>query len=131
MIDMSQELSERLMVLRGKRQTEGMKIGMRSRSRIFATRYEQFHEAWKRAQRVVKIHYLSPHSIRHTYASQMLAAGCDIAWLAKQLGHSSPAVTLGIYSHFIPGKKPGAVNVLDRSKNANEMQMVVGRNHKK
>jgi hypothetical protein len=51
----------------------------------------------------------------------MLSVGCDIAWLSKQLGHSSPAVTLAIYSHFIPGRKPQSVNVMDRA-NANEMQ---------
>jgi integrase len=45
----------------------------------------------------------------------MLAHGADIAYVAKQLGHSSPAVTLAIYTHFIPGRTAGTENVLDRS----------------
>jgi integrase len=122
LVDMSQELREALQALRARRGAEKLKSRIRGRARISSTRYEQFHEDWKRAQRTAKVHYLSPHSIRHTYASQMLAAGCDIAWLSKQLGHSSPAVTLSIYSHFIPGKKQQAVNALDR-KSANEMQI--------
>lgn len=121
-VDMSQELEGALRGLKARRAAEGLKIGRGRHERIFTTRYEVFHKNWKRAQKAAGIHYLSPHSIRHTYASQMLAAGCDIAWLSKQLGHSSPAVTLAIYSHFVPGRKPGQVNVLDRGKNANKMQ---------
>ena len=52
--------------------------------------------------------------MRHTYASQMLAHGADIAYVAKQLGHANAGITLAIYVHFIPGKKSGTENVLDR-----------------
>ena len=36
----------------------------------------------------------TPHSLRHTYASLMLTKGAPLAWVAAQLGHSSPQVTL-------------------------------------
>lgn len=125
LVDMSMELRDALQAMKTRRAAEKLKSGRRRRprARIFTARYEQFHEDWARAQRAAKVHYLSPHAIRHTYASQMLAAGCDIAWLSRQLGHSSPAVTLSIYSHFIPGKKQQAVNALDRQ-NANILQTV-------
>ncbi|MCZ4123674.1 tyrosine-type recombinase/integrase [Streptomyces sp. H39-S7] len=42
------------------------------------------------------------HVLRHTYASIMLEAGESVVTLARWLGHSSPAVTLGYYAHFMP-----------------------------
>ncbi|MFI5794404.1 tyrosine-type recombinase/integrase [Streptomyces sp. NPDC051677] len=49
------------------------------------------------------------HVLRHTYASIMLEAGESVVTLARRLGHSSPAVTLGYYAHFMPeGRKAGS-----------------------
>ncbi|MER7404906.1 tyrosine-type recombinase/integrase [Streptomyces sp. NPDC000070] len=42
------------------------------------------------------------HVLRHTYASIMLEAGESVVTLARWLGHSSPAVTLGYYVYFMP-----------------------------
>ncbi|GGZ39684.1 hypothetical protein GCM10010365_70620 [Streptomyces poonensis] len=42
------------------------------------------------------------HVLRHTYASIMLEAGESVVTLARRPGHSSPAVTLGYYAHFMP-----------------------------
>ncbi|WP_244943651.1 tyrosine-type recombinase/integrase [Streptomyces inhibens] len=42
------------------------------------------------------------HALRHTYASIMLEAGESVVAVARWLGHSSPAVTLGYYAHFMP-----------------------------
>ncbi|MFC5957205.1 tyrosine-type recombinase/integrase [Streptomyces pratens] len=42
------------------------------------------------------------HVLRHTYASIMLEAGESVVMWARWLGHSSPAVTLGYYAHFMP-----------------------------
>jgi integrase len=44
---------------------------------------------------------LKLHSARHTYATLALASGKSLAWVAKQLGHSSPNVTLGFYAHAL------------------------------
>ncbi|MEV8330814.1 tyrosine-type recombinase/integrase [Streptomyces niveus] len=41
------------------------------------------------------------HVLRHTYASIMLEAGESVVTLARWLGHSSPAITLGYYAHFM------------------------------
>ncbi len=45
----------------------------------------------------------------HTDASIMLEAGESVVTPARWLGHSSPAVTLGYYAHFMPeaGSKGG------------------------
>ncbi|MEV0265768.1 hypothetical protein AB0I49_31155 [Streptomyces sp. NPDC050617] len=52
------------------------------------------------------------HTLRHTYASIMLEAGESVVTPARWLGHSSPAVTLGYYAHFMPevgSKECGAI----------------------
>jgi integrase len=40
--------------------------------------------------------------LRHTYASIMLEAGEPVVTSARWFGHSSPAITLGYYAHFMP-----------------------------
>ncbi len=42
------------------------------------------------------------HSLRHTYASAMLAAGASVKALQRSLGHASATMTLNVYSHMIP-----------------------------
>ncbi|WP_248003226.1 tyrosine-type recombinase/integrase [Streptomyces mirabilis] len=42
------------------------------------------------------------HVLRHTYASIMPEAGESVVTVARWLGHSSPAITLGYYAHFMP-----------------------------
>jgi integrase len=37
------------------------------------------------------------HSLRHTHASHLIAAGVDILTISRRLGHSSPTVTLDIW----------------------------------
>ena len=39
------------------------------------------------------------HTARHTYARMALAAGKSVRWVADQLGHSSPMLTLKTYAH--------------------------------
>lgn len=53
------------------------------------------------------------HDLRHTSASWMLAAGVDVATVAKVLGHTSPSTTLGIYAHAMPASESRAVATID------------------
>ncbi|MCE5335679.1 MAG: tyrosine-type recombinase/integrase [Desulfobacteraceae bacterium] len=41
------------------------------------------------------------HDLRHTYASLLIAQGENIKYIQKQLGHSSPMVTLNVYTHLM------------------------------
>lgn len=41
---------------------------------------------------------LTPHDLRHYAATRMLGAGIPVATVARQLGHASPATTLGVYA---------------------------------
>ena len=40
------------------------------------------------------------HDCRHTFASILIAQGLDVVFISRQLGHSSPATTLGVYAHL-------------------------------
>ncbi|MDB9958716.1 tyrosine-type recombinase/integrase [Oceanospirillaceae bacterium] len=42
-----------------------------------------------------------PYQTRHTFASQMMAAGEDHGFIAQQMGHADIGVTLKYYARFI------------------------------
>jgi hypothetical protein len=44
---------------------------------------------------------VSPHKLRHTFASILVALGNDPAYVMGQLGHTDPAFTLRVYSHMM------------------------------
>jgi integrase len=53
------------------------------------------------------------HGLRHTHASQLIAAGVDIVTISKRLGHARPSVTLAVYAHMFTsddGKAAAAIN---------------------
>ena len=64
-----------------------------------------FHPALRRAGlRRVRI-----HDLRHGAASMMIAAGCDIAAVSRQLGHANVSITLGTYSHWFAQRTESGV----------------------
>ena len=54
------------------------------------------------------------HALRHTHASQLLANGVPIAEVSKRLGHASPAITLEVYTSWIPGNDEKIALDVDR-----------------
>jgi integrase len=42
---------------------------------------------------------VTPHKLRHTFASILVALGRDPAYVMAQLGHTDPAFTLRVYAH--------------------------------
>jgi len=51
------------------------------------------------------------HTLRHTYASLQLARGVNIVQLSRVLGHHSPAFTLSVYTHLLPGEGAPALDL--------------------
>jgi integrase len=43
---------------------------------------------------------LTLHSLRHTFASLLIARRLDIVFVSRQLGHANPSITLGVYAHL-------------------------------
>ena len=40
------------------------------------------------------------HSLRHTHASALIAAGQDVVTVSRRLGHAKPTITLNVYGHL-------------------------------
>jgi len=70
----------------------------------------------RRMARVLKLAGLpthhTPHSLRHTFASVLISAGVSPAYVQRQLGHSSIALTVDLYGRWLPIAVPGAVDRL-------------------
>lgn len=55
----------------------------------------------------------SLHTLRHTHASQLLAAGVELPVVSARLGHSNVYVTATVYSHALKGRDEEAVKKLE------------------
>lgn len=47
----------------------------------------------------------TPHTLRRTYISLLLAAGCDPAYVQQQVGHTDPMLTLRIYQRLLKRRR--------------------------
>ncbi len=61
-----------------------------------------FSRVWERLRRRAQKEGVRPfklHATRHTWATMASAARKSVRWIADQLGHADPALTLRIYAH--------------------------------
>jgi integrase len=59
-----------------------------------------FRRLWDTVERTVgAIMYVTPHILRHTYLTELCAAGVDIKKIQYLAGHEDVAMTLRIYAH--------------------------------
>ena len=56
----------------------------------------------------------SPHSLRHTFVSMLLAKGVDIKIISELIGHEKVSTTYNIYAHLMPNQKEEAIKALDK-----------------
>ena len=61
---------------------------------------EAFRQAVKRAGIAHDGKRLSLHSLRHSYASLLIANGLNVVFVSRQLGHANPTITLNTYAHL-------------------------------
>jgi integrase len=55
---------------------------------------------WHKAAASLGLGHVTFHALRHTHASQLIAAGIDVVKISKRLGHASPTITLNVYAHL-------------------------------
>lgn len=83
---------------------------------LFHTRSERGHISRIRVWRMIKknsSYTVSPHSLRHTFASSIVSEGADIRTAQELLGHASYKTT-EIYLHVARHEKIKAIKSIDR-----------------
>ncbi|MCL4821576.1 MAG: site-specific integrase [Vicinamibacteria bacterium] len=55
------------------------------------------------------------HSLRHTYAANLISAGVSAAYVQRQMGHASISLTVDLYGRWFPVQGNGAVDDLSNS----------------
>lgn len=53
------------------------------------------------------------HTLRHTHATMLIAAGADMRTVQERLGHANVSTTLSIYAHLVPGRDRDAADAFD------------------
>ena len=51
------------------------------------------------------------HGLRHTHATILLMNGVPVKVVSERLGHASPAFTMGVYQHVLPGMQAEAAEL--------------------
>ncbi|HEY4280115.1 MAG TPA: site-specific tyrosine recombinase XerD [Conexibacter sp.] len=81
-------------------------VGLREERRVFVnqrghglTRQGLYKIVQRHAKRAGLGDKMSPHTLRHTFATHLLAGGCDLRSLQEMLGHADIATTQ-IYTHL-------------------------------
>jgi integrase len=71
------------------------------RNRILANAVKRATERLEANDRAPLPTGLTPHSLRRTFASALFALGRELPFVMAQLGHTDPAMTLGIYARVM------------------------------
>jgi integrase len=74
---------------------------------------EALSKAWPGVVAAVGMPGVTLHSLRHTHASMLIAAGVDIFTVSRRLGHASPTITLNTYGHLIRGTDERAAQIME------------------
>jgi integrase len=69
-------------------------------------------QTWRKMAKAAKMR-ATFHSLRHTHASHLIAAGIDILTISRRLGHASPSITLSVYGHLFPQTDDRAAQAIE------------------
>lgn len=59
---------------------------------------------------------VTPHDLRHLHASLLFEARRPLTEIAARLGHSSPAITMAIYAHWLADDDSGSARAIPEIK---------------
>lgn len=72
-----------------------------------------FRKRWRSVCKVANVEYRSPHTLRHTFATNLFYAGADVKTVSALLGHANTKITYDIYIHVIEDRKTDAVKLIE------------------
>ena len=75
-----------------------MAKGVRS-ERLFPVEYFAYYIYLRKKRDLIPDKTISPHTLRHTHASLLAAAGMSLDAISRSLGHSDSAITKEVYLH--------------------------------
>jgi integrase len=70
-----------------------------------------FRQIFDRAVAKLDIPTLTLHDLRHTHATILLMNGTPVKVVSERLGHASPAFTMSVYQHVLPGMQAEAAQL--------------------
>lgn len=59
----------------------------------------KFVRAWQRIGKTINLHGATPHIIRHTFATELVASGADPKTVQAMMGHADFSFTMNTYVH--------------------------------
>jgi Phage integrase family len=68
--------------------------------------------------------HFTPHSLRHSFGSLLIAAGESPAYVQQQMGHASIQMTVDVYGSWLPVRAAGAMDRLAASTSPDGDRMV-------
>jgi len=100
---------------------EQLRLGVRVNDRSFVVaqadgqpvKPRPLSDEWRRNLSKTGLDTIRFHDLRHSHATQMLAAGVHPKVASERLGHSTIGITLDFYSHVMPGIGADAAEQVD------------------
>lgn len=122
-VAMSASVAEELRAHRAQQAEELLRIGIRLAEDSFVVAQadgkplqpRSLSHEWVRLISKTTLPRIRFHDLRHTHASQLLAAGVHPKIASERLGHSTIGITLDLYSHVMPGMQADAAEQVDAS----------------
>jgi integrase len=68
---------------------------------------------WRSACKHLKAPRVNFHSLRHTHASALIAAGLDVLSVSRRLGHADATTTLRVYGHLFKRDESAVVGAIE------------------
>lgn len=77
---------------------------------------------WTVAMKPAGMPGVTLHSLRHTHASHLIAAGMDVLTVSRRLGHGSPNITLSVYGHLFSNTDDRAAQIIEAAFSASRTE---------
>lgn len=115
-VALSVGVAEQLKAHRARQAEELLRLGLRPNAGSFVVSQvdgrplqpRSITHEWVRLIEKTSLPRIRFHDLRHTHASQMLAAGVHPKVASERMGHSTIGITLDLYSHVMPGMQADA-----------------------